>query len=92
MWCTYFESESGSDVAQSCPTFYDPMDCSLHQAPLLWDFPGKSTAVGCHCLLQGIFPTQGSNPGLPHCRQMLYHLSHQGSQEVYTLDIVKFYK
>ena len=35
-----------------------------------WDFPGKSTWVGCHFLLQGIFPTQGSNPGLPHCRQM----------------------
>ena len=44
-----------------------------------WDFPGKSTGVGCHFLLQRIFPTQGSNPGLPHCRQMLYHLSHQGS-------------
>jgi len=33
--------------------------------------------MGCHFLLQKIFPTQGSNPGLPHCRQMLYHLSHQ---------------
>ena len=44
-----------------------------------WDFPGKSTGVGCHCLLQRIFPTQGSNVGLPHYRQMLYHLSHQGS-------------
>jgi len=44
-----------------------------------WDFQGKSTGVGCHCLLQGIFPTQGSNPGLSHCRQMLYRLSHQGS-------------
>ena len=48
-----------------------------------WDFLGKSTGVGCHFLLQGIFPTQGSNPGLPHCRQMLYRLSHQGSQCVY---------
>ena len=45
----------------------------------LWDFPGNSTGVDCHFLLQGIFPTQGSNPGLPHCRQRLYHLSHQGS-------------
>ena len=45
-----------------------------------WDFQGKSTGVGCHFLLQGIFPTQGSNPGLSHCRQMLYCLSHQGSQ------------
>ena len=43
-----------------------------------WNFPGKSTGVGCHFLLQGIFPTQGSSPGLSHCRQMLYHLSHQG--------------
>ena len=56
----------------------DPIDCSL---PLLcpWDFPGNSTGVDCHFLLQGIFPTQGSNPGLPHCRQTLYCLSHQGS-------------
>ena len=44
-----------------------------------WNFPGKSTGAGCHFLLQGIFPTQGSNPGLLHCRQTLYHLSHKGS-------------
>ena len=44
-----------------------------------WDFPGKSTGVGCYFLLHGIFQTQGSNPGLPHCRQTLYLLSHQGS-------------
>ena len=44
-----------------------------------WDFPGKSTGVDCHFLLQEIFPTQGSNPGLSRCRQTLYHLSHQGS-------------
>ena len=44
-----------------------------------WDFLGKSTGVGCHFLLQGIFLTQGSNPSLPHCRQTLYPLSHQGS-------------
>ena len=43
-----------------------------------WDFPGKSTQVGCHFLLQRIFWTQGSNPGLPRCRQTLYHLSHPG--------------
>ena len=47
-----------------------------------WDFPGKSTRVGCHFLLQGIFLTQGSNPGLLHCRQTLYPLSHQGSQSI----------
>ena len=44
-----------------------------------WDFPGKNTGVGCHSLLQGIFSTQGSSPGLLHCRQMLYHLSYWGS-------------
>ena len=43
------------------------------------DCIGKNTGVGCHSFLQGIFPTQGSNPGLPHCRQILYQLSHQGS-------------
>ena len=41
-----------------------------------WDFPGKNTGVGCHFLLQEIFPTQGLNLGLPHSRQMLYRLSH----------------
>ena len=40
-----------------------------------WDSPGKNTGVGCHALLQGIFLTQGSNPGLPHCRRILYCLS-----------------
>ena len=44
-----------------------------------WDFPSKDTGVGCHFLLQGIFPTQGSNPGLLHCRQILYWLSYKGS-------------
>ena len=43
-----------------------------------WDSPGKNIEVGCRFLLQGIFPTQGSNLGLPHCRQTLYCLSHQG--------------
>ena len=42
-----------------------------------WDSPGKKTGVGCHALLQGIFPTWGLNPGLLHCRQILYCLSHQ---------------
>ena len=45
-----------------------------------WNSPGQNTGVGCHSLLQGIFPTQGLNPGLPHCRQILYQLSHQGSR------------
>ena len=44
-----------------------------------WDSLGKNTGVGCHALLQGIFPTQGLNTGLPHCRRILYCLSQQGS-------------
>ena len=121
--------KSESEVAQSHLTLCDPMDSSLHQAPLstgfsrqeywsglpfpsagdlpnpgikpkspalqadclpaelpgtarllcLWDFPDKSTGVGCHFLLQGIFLTQGSNLGLLHCRRILYQLSHQGN-------------
>ena len=56
-----------------------PNDCSLPGSSTHGDSPGKITGVGCHALLQGIFPTQGLNPGLPHCRCILYHLSHQGS-------------
>ena len=44
-----------------------------------WEFPGKNNGVGCHFLLQGTFPTQGLNPGFPHCRQTPYTLNHQGS-------------
>ena len=68
-----------SEVAQSCPTLCDPVDCSLPGSFRPWNFPGKSTGVGCHFLFQEIFPTQGSNPCLSHCRQTLYHLSHLGS-------------
>ena len=51
----------------------------LQHARLLcpWNSPGKNTGVGCHSLSQGIFPTEGSNPGLLHCRQILYLLRHQ---------------
>ena len=65
-----------SEVAQSCPTLCNPVDCSLPGSSLHgilppWDSPGKNTGVGCHFLLQGIYLTQGSNPGLPHFRQTL---------------------
>ena len=66
-------------VAQSYLTFGDSMDCSLPGSSVHGDSLGKNTWMGCHVLLQGIFPTQGPNPGLPHCRQVLYQLSHQGS-------------
>ena len=57
------------------PHDYSPPGFSVHGHS-----PGKNTGVGCHLLLQGIFPTQGSNPGLLHCRWILYHLNHQESQ------------
>ena len=68
-------------VTQSCPTLR-PMDSSLPGSSVYGDSPGKNTGVGCHTLLQGIFPTQGSTPGLPHCRWILYHLSHLGSPRI----------
>ena len=63
------------EVSQLCPTLCDPIDCT-------WNSPGQNNGVGCHSLLQGIFPNQGSNPGLLQCRQILYHLSHEGSPRI----------
>ena len=65
-------------VAQLCPKLCDSMECS--QLPS-FSVRGilKNTGVDCHFLLQGIFPTQGLDLGLLHCRQILYRLSHQGS-------------
>ena len=60
-------------ITQSCPTLQP------HGLYSPWNSLGQNTEVGSRFLLQGIFPTQGSNPGLPHCRQTLYQLSHQGS-------------
>ena len=58
------------------------MDCSLPGFSVCGDSPGKNTGVGCHALLQGIFTTQGSNPGLPHCRRILYQLSQKRSPRI----------
>ena len=52
-------------AAQLCPTLWDPMDCSLPGSILHGDSPDKNTGLGCYVLHQGIFPTQGLNPGLP---------------------------
>ena len=66
-------------VTQSCPTLCNPMDYRLPRSSVHGDSPGENTGVGCHALLQGIFPSQGSKPGVPHCRRILYYLSHQRS-------------
>ena len=65
------ESESVSVVSDS-----------LRPHGLSMEFSRQNTGVGSHSLLQGIFPTQGSNPGLPHCKQILYQLSHKGSPRI----------
>ena len=78
--CSVIQSCPTWSVAQSCLTLCDPMDCSPPGSSVHGNFPGKSAGVGCHFLLQEIFLTQGSNPGLPNCRQVLYCLSHQGNQ------------
>ena len=60
-------------VAQSRPTICDPMD---------WSPPGSSVhEIFQTRICEWVFPTQGSDPSLPHCRQILYHLSHQGSPQ-----------
>ena len=58
------------------------MVCSPPGSSVHGDSPGKNTGVGCHALLQGIFPTQGSNPGLPQYRQILNHLSYWGNPRI----------
>ena len=69
-------------VAQSCLTLCHPMDCSPPRSSVHGDSPSKNTGVGCRVLLQGIFPTQGSDPGLLHYRWIHYCLSNQGSRGV----------
>ena len=69
--------------AQSCLTLCSPMDYSPPSSSVHGNFPSKNIGVGCHALLQAIFPTQGLNPCLLHCRRILYCLSHQGSPYKY---------
>ena len=78
-------------VVLSCSSPYSPVyseseSCSVVSASLQphglyspWNSPGQNTGVSSLSLLQGIFPTQGLNPGLPDCRQILYQLSRKGS-------------
>ena len=73
-----------SEESKSCSVVSD----SLQPHGILyspWNSPGQNTGeLGSHSLLQGIFPTQGSNPGLLHCRQILYHLSTREAQEYWS--------
>ena len=67
--------------SESCSVVSDSL--RPHELYSPWNSPGQNTGVGSLSLLQGIFPTQGSNPGFPHCRRILYQLSHKGSPDFY---------
>ncbi|CAM9291712.1 unnamed protein product [Rangifer tarandus platyrhynchus] len=66
-------------VTQLCPTLCDPMNCSPPRSSIHGILRARILELGSHFFLQGVFLTQGLNPGLLHCRQILYHLTHQGS-------------
>ena len=75
-----------SERSESLSVMSDSLQpCGLYSP---WNSPGQNTGVGSLSLLQGIFPTWGSNPGLPHCRWLLYQPSHQGSPGI--LECVAF--
>ena len=69
-------------VAQSCPTLCNSIDCSPSGFSVHGDSLGRNTGVGCHALLQGIFPNQGLSPGVLHCRQILYQPRQQESPRI----------
>ena len=74
------ETRDNSIACESRSVVSDPLRPHGLYSP--WNFLGQNTGVGSLSLLQGIVPTQGSNPGLPHCRQILYQLSHKGSPRI----------
>ena len=87
-WSPQGSQPAGSDFTQECACRHQ-VKCEIHSVVSdslqphglygPWNSPGQNTGVGSLSLLQGIFPTQELNPGLPHCRWILYELSHQGS-------------
>ena len=82
------KSESHSIVSDSL------LPHELQPSRLLcpWNSPGKNTGVGSHSFLQGIFTTQGWNPGLPFCTWILYCLSHQGSPRILEWVAISFFR
>ena len=85
----YFREEANSDSMLEnvwfvfhCFCYYESRSVMSDSLWPLWNSPGQNTGVGSPSLLQRIFPTQGLNPGLPHCRQILYQLSHKESPRI----------
>ena len=94
----------GSQFQELLPNFYtccvlshslmsdslQPHGCSPLGSSVHGDSPGQNIGVSCHALLSGILPTEGLNPGLQHCRLILYHLSHQGSPRILVWEAYPF--
>ena len=78
-------------VAQMCPALCEPIDCSPPGSSVPEILQARILEWGSHSLLQGIFPTQGSNPGLLHCWQILYQLSHKGSPNFSLINYIIFH-
>ena len=78
LWCVHLIGGGGSLVTKSCPSLVT-MDCSPPGSSVRGILQARILEWGWHFLLQGIFPTQGLNPGLPHCGRILYHLSYERS-------------
>ena len=77
---TQLSEPQGKLVSESCLVVSDSLRPYGLYSP--WNSPSQDTGVDSHSLLSGIFPTQGLNPGLPYCRQILYQLSHKGSPKI----------
>ena len=73
-------AESAESESESCSVLSDSLQPHGLYSP--WNSPGQNTRVGSLSLLQGIFTTQGSNPGLPHCKWIFYQLSNKGSPRI----------
>ena len=78
--CSLSQGVQGVNESESCSVVSDSLQPHGLYSP--WNSPCENTVVGSRSLLQGIFTTQGLNPGLPHCSQILFQLSHQGSPRI----------
>ena len=85
--CSSLRLSRVNEVAQSCPTLCDRMDCSPTRLLRPWDFAGKNAGVGCNLLLREIFSTHRLVLGLLHCWQTLYCLSYREAKEVFGIVI-----
>ena len=91
VFSNYFNKNAGRKLFPILGMCYSLSCVWLSMTPWLWparllcpwNSPGKNTGVSCHSLLQGIFPAQGLNPDLLHCRQIFYHPSHKGSPSAF---------